>query len=142
VGIAFGADDYLLSTGGERSEDGLELLFPRAYMAMMARACGVMPYDTPYVNYKDTEGLKKETVLIKKLGFYGKMLIHPSQIEPVKEILKPSPEEVERARRIVEAYMDVMKRGSGVAVVDGIAVDRPIFERAKKIIGGEYVDKG
>ena len=38
--------------------------------------------------------------------------------------------------------MDVMKRGSGVAVVDGIAVDRPIFERAKKIIGGEYVDKG
>ena len=134
VGMAFGTDDYLCSIGVERSEEGTEVLFPKAFFALMARAAGVMPYDTPYINYRDTEGLKRETLLIKRLGFYGKTIIHPSQIEPVREIFRPSGEAMERARRIVEAYEEAMRKGLGTVSVNGMAIDMPVFERAKKIL--------
>ena len=134
VGLAFGADDFTLDMGIVRSEEGTELFLPRAQVAIAAMAAGVAPLDTPYVNYRDEAGLVKDAQFARQLGFKGKCLIHPSQVEPVNRIFSPSPEEVNYARRVMAAFEEAVTRGSAVTTVDGRMIDVPVAERARKLL--------
>ena len=118
----------------ERSPEEIELLNPKMMVAVAARAANILALDTPYVNFRDNEGLIRESRLARQLGFQGKFLIHPDQIEAVNEIFRPSPEEVSRARRIIEALDRAKEQGSAVTSLDGRMIDAPVEEKARRTI--------
>jgi len=134
VGIAFGAEDFTLDTGMTRTEEGAELLLPRIMVVIAAKAAEVMAVDTPYNDFRDEAGLIREAGLARRLGFEGKFLIHPSQIGPVNRIFRPSPEEVDQARRVVAAFEAAETQGFASTSLDGKMVDIPVANRARKLL--------
>lgn len=134
VGIIFGAEDFTLDTGMQRTEGGEELLFPRTMVVVAAKAADVIAIDTPYNNFRDDEGLIREATLARKLGFEGKYIIHPNQIEPVNQAFRPTFEEVEQARRTVEAFEAAEAQGFASTSVDGKMIDVPQANRARKLL--------
>ena len=103
-------------------------------LIVAARAAGVDAIDTVYPQVGDDEGLRRETVLAKQLGFDGKSVIHPNQIPVIHEVFAPTETEVEKAKRIVAAAKDATERGLGVVAVDGRMVDVPVVKRAEYIL--------
>ena len=133
-GVIFGANDLVLETGMTRSEEGHELLYPRTKIVIAARAAGVAAIDTPYNNFKDDKGLIRETTFVRNLGFRGKFVIHPSQVDIVNKIFCPTEEEVAHARKVVTAFEEARAKGFASASVDGKMIDIPIAQRALIIL--------
>lgn len=134
VGVAFGAEDLTLDTGMERTEEGSELLIPRTMVVIAAKAADVIAIDTAYNNFRDEEGLIKEARLARSLGFEGKFLIHPSQIDPVNQVFCPAPEEITQARRIVEVFATAEAQGFASTSLEGKMIDIPQARRAQKLL--------
>ena len=134
MGIALGAEDYCANLKTQRSPEGTELLFARQQIVVAARAAGIDALDTVYSNLKDMETFRKEVELIKQLGFDGKSIINPRQIEIVNEVFAPTEKAIEKAKTIIAAIKEAEKRGSGVIAVNGKMVDRPVVIRAQRTI--------
>lgn len=134
LGIAFGAEDYALEMGINRTKEGSEIYYPRAVIALACHAAGVLAIDGVYTDVKDTEGIIKETKLIKQMGFQGKMVIHPDQIAPVNQVFTPAPEEVAQARRVIEVFEDAVAQGQASIALDGKMIDVPVAERARNLL--------
>jgi len=133
-GLAFGAEDYTADLGVARTRQGAELAYPRAAVSVAARAAGVDAVDGIYADFRDADGLRADTGAARALGYTGKMLIHPAQVAPVHAAFAPEAAEVEQARRIVAAFEAAEARGSGIVVVDGAMVDRPVVLRARRTL--------
>lgn len=134
MGIAFGADDYALDMRIVRSEEGTELFYPRSVMAISSVAAGVAALDTPYVNFRGEAGLLRDAQLARQLGFRGKFVIHPSQIEPVNRVFSPSSSEVAFARKVIAAFEAAVSQGAAVTPVEGKMIDTPVAERARRLL--------
>lgn len=134
VAVTFGAEDFTVGLGVERSREGIELRHARAHVALCAAAARVAAIDTIYPNFQDEEGLIAEARLVKQLGFSGKSVIHPRQIATIHQVFTPTPEEVERARRVVDAFEKATAEGSGTIAVDGKMVDLPVVLRAQRTL--------
>ena len=134
IGIALGAEDYVRNLKTERSPEGIELLFARCSILQAARAAGIQAFDTVYSNANNEEGFLKEAALIKQLGFDGKSLINPRQIELLHNLFAPTQKDVDQAKRIIEAAEEAEKQGSGVVSLNGKMIDAPIIERAKLVL--------
>ena len=134
VGVALGAEDLALDTGMERTEEGGELLLPRTMVVIAAKAAEVIAIDTPYNNFQDEEGLIKDARLARSLGFEGKFLVHPSQIDPVNQVFRPTPEEVTQAKRIVEAFAAAEAQGFASTSVEGKMIDTPQARKAQRLL--------
>jgi citrate lyase beta subunit len=89
-----------------------------------------MALDAPFGNFKDDDGLKKSTALAKALGCDGKWVIHPDQIDTVNQVFTPAAEEIQRARRILDAADD---RSRGAVAVDGRMVDQATIRIARRV---------
>ncbi len=133
-GIIFGANDLVMETGMIRSEEGNELLYPRTKIVIAARAAGISAIDTPYNSFKDEPGLIRETNLARKLGFSGKFVIHPSQVDIVNRIFRPTEEEVAYAKQVVTVFEEARAKGFASASLDGKMIDIPIAQRALKVL--------
>lgn len=134
IGIALGAEDYVRNLKTERSPEGIELLFARCSILQAARAAGIQAFDTVYSNANNEEGFLKEASLIKQLGFDGKSLINPRQIELLHNLFAPTQKDVDQAKRIIEAAEEAEKQGSGVVSLNGKMIDAPIIDRAKLVL--------
>ncbi len=134
MALAFGAEDFTLDLGVRRTGDGLESRYPRAYVALAAHAAGVLAIDTPWAAIGDRDGLVRETAEAVQLGYRAKQAIHPSQIEVIHAAFTPSDAEVERARRIIEAYDEATARGTGAINLDGELIDVPMVARARQVL--------
>lgn len=134
MGIALGAEDYVRNLKTERSPEGIELLFARCTILQAARATGLQAFDTVYSNVNNEEGFLAEARLIKQLGFDGKSLINPRQIELIHQLFSPTKQEVEQAQRIITAAEEAEKQGLGVVSLNGKMIDAPIIERAKLVL--------
>jgi citrate lyase subunit beta/citryl-CoA lyase len=134
MGIALGAEDYCANLKTQRTPGGAELLLARETIVVAARAAGIDALDTVYSNLNDMETFRKEVELIKTLGFDGKSIINPRQIEVVNEVFAPKPKEIEKAQTIIAAIKEAERRGSGVIAVNGKMVDRPVVLRAQRTI--------
>ncbi|MBU0927388.1 MAG: CoA ester lyase, partial [Spirochaetes bacterium] len=134
VAIAIGAEDFVTDLHTTRSPEGVELLAARSLLVMAARAAGIMAIDTVFTGVDDEEGFLREARLAKQLGFDGKSVIHPSQVALIRFVYEPSPEEIAKARRVVEAAADAEAKGSGVVSLDGKMIDKPIVERALRVL--------
>jgi citrate lyase subunit beta/citryl-CoA lyase len=125
--LAFGPYDLAAELGGTPDPD--VLLPHRARMVVAARACERWAIDGPAREYGDPAIPRRDATLARRLGFDGKLLIHPSQIEPVRDAFAPSSDEVAYARRIVEAA-----RRSSPGILDGTMIDAPIEAAAERIL--------
>ena len=134
MGIALGAEDYCANLKTQRSPEGMELLLARQTIVVAARAAGIDALDTVYSNLNDMETFRKEVELIKTLGFDGKSIINPRQIQVVNEVFAPTAKAIEKARAIIAAIKEDEARGSGVVSLNGKMVDRPVVIRAQRTI--------
>lgn len=134
IGIALGAEDYVTNLKTKRYPDGMELMGARSQIVIAARAAGIYALDTVYSDIDDMEGFKREVELIKQLGFDGKSVINPRQIKPVHEIFTPTQKDIEKSINIVKAAWVAKKQGLGVISLNGKMIDKPIIERAERLL--------
>lgn len=134
IGIALGAEDYVTNMKTRRYPDGQELLFARSMILHAARAAGIAAIDTVFSDINDTDGFIAETTRIKQLGFDGKSVINPRQIPLVNGIYAPSKTEIQQAKEVIWAIREAESKGSGVISLNGKMVDKPIVERAERVI--------
>lgn len=134
MGIALGAEDYTANLKTQRTPGGAELLLARETIVVAARAAGIDALDTVYSNLNDMETFRAEVELVKTLGFDGKSIINPRQIEIVNEVFAPTEKEIQKARTIIAAIREAQQKGSGVISVNGKMVDRPVVLRAQRTI--------
>ncbi len=134
VGIAIGAEDYVTAMKTNRSPEGIELLYARSAVVNAARAAGIQAYDTVYSDLNNEEGFRKEVELIKQLGFDGKSIISPRQIQTVNDVFAPSEKEISFAYKVMEAIEEANSKGSGVIAIDGKMIDKPIVARAERTL--------
>lgn len=132
--IALGAEDYCANLKTQRTPEGIELLLARQTIVVAARAAGIDALDTVYSNLNDMETFRKEVEQIHKMGFDGKSIINPRQIDIVNEVFTPSQKAIDKAMAVVGAIKEAEKRGSGVIALNGKMVDRPVVLRAQRTI--------
>lgn len=132
--LVFGIFDFLHDMGIEYKENGLGYTYARAKIPVDARAAGVYAIDAIWQRVDDIDGLIKDATIARELGYKGKSIIHPKHIEPVHRVFLPSKEEVEWAKKVVEALEDSIKQGKGAVKVDGKMVDAVHYKRAKAIL--------
>ena len=134
IGIALGAEDYVRNLKTERSPEGIELLFARCSILQAARAAGIQAFDTVYSNANNEEGFLKEAALIKQLGFDGKSLVNPRQIELLHNLFAPTQKDVDQAEKIIAAAEEAERNGLGVVSLNGKMIDAPIIDRARLVL--------
>jgi len=134
IGIALGAEDYVTNLKTKRYSDGMELMGARSQIVIAARAAGIYALDTVYADVDNMEGFKREVNLIKQLGFDGKSVINPKQIKPVHEIFSPTEQEIKKSIDIYRAATAAQKQGLGVIALNGKMIDKPIIERAVRML--------
>jgi len=134
VGLSFGAVDFTRDLGVSLSKEGVELSYPRAYVALAARAAGIPAIDTVFIDIMDREGLIRDSKAAKQLGFRGKLLIHPNQIQPVNEVFSPTQQEVEYCKKVVAAFKEAQARGAGAISLDGKMIDYANYRQAEDVL--------
>lgn len=134
VAMAFGAEDFTNDMGIQRTEAGEEVAFPRALVPIAARAAGIVALDTPYVRFRDAEGLRREAESAASLGYKGKFSIHPAQLETINAVFTPKEDDLEYARRVVAAWEESTALGRGALALDGEMVDVPVVKRAYNLL--------
>jgi citrate lyase subunit beta / citryl-CoA lyase len=132
--ITFGGEDFTQDIGATRTKGGKEIFWGRSMVIIAAKAARVQALDTVFSDLSDEEGLRRDTIEIKEMGFDGRAAIHPSQIEIIHECFAPSEKEMQYAVDVLCAAERARSQGSGVAVVKGKMIDKPIIQRAEKII--------
>ena len=140
--ISFGAVDFTRELGTTPSKDGTEFFYARSHVAISAIAAGVQAIDTPWIDIMDMDGLTKDAGLARRLGFRGKLLIHPKQIAPVNGIFTPTEEEIRFARTVVEEFAKAQAAGQGAISIGGTMIDIASFRQASKLLSWwEAVEK-
>ncbi|OFI46485.1 citrate (pro-3S)-lyase subunit beta [Floricoccus penangensis] len=134
IGIALGAEDYVTNMKTKRYPDGNELFFARSLILHSARAAGIAAIDTVYSDVDNVEGFTAEVERIKQLGFDGKSVINPRQIPIVNKIYAPTDKEIQNAKEVIWAIREAESKGSGVIALNGKMIDKPIVERAQRVI--------
>jgi citrate lyase subunit beta / citryl-CoA lyase len=128
--LAFGSIDLQLDAG--ITGEGEELLYARSRTVLASRVAGILPpLDGVTVALDDPEQLETDVDRARRLGFGGKMCIHPKQVEAVNRGFRPSQDEVAWAERVLRAAEST---SSGAIKVDGELIDRPVIERAKAVL--------
>ncbi len=131
VALMFGAEDLAAEMGLTRTAAAEEVRYPRAHAAVVAHGAGCEAIDLVYSALEDQAGLVRECQEGKTLGYTGKQVIHPSQLDPVNAAFSPDPSKVAWARRVMDAYLAAPR---GALVVDGRMVDAPIVAQAQRIL--------
>ncbi len=134
VALMLGGEDFAFDMGVSRTRDGRELEHARSVIATCARAAGLVALDTPWTDIEDVDGLVADAERAKAVGFGGKFVIHPSHLEPVQRVFSPSEEEIVSARRLLAVWDEALAKGEGAVQLDGRMIDRPIAERARRLI--------
>jgi citrate lyase subunit beta/citryl-CoA lyase len=134
VAMAIGLEDYTADLGVKRSESGEESLYARTRLVNACKAAGIQPIDSVYSDVANMEGLKRNVITSRSLGFEGMGCIHPRQVPVIQEAFIPGEDEIEKARRIVEAFEEAQARGSGVVALGSKMIDAPVVKRALKTL--------
>jgi citrate lyase subunit beta / citryl-CoA lyase len=133
IGIALAGFDYVMDMQTERG-DGTELFYARCAVLHAARAAGIDAFDVVYSDINDDAGFMKEVELIRRLGFNGKSLINPRQIELLHRAYAPSEEDVDYAYRVIAAAEAAEREGRGVVALNGKMIDAPVVAHAQRVL--------
>ncbi len=138
--ITIGGQDLTADMGIVKTPDGVGIDYARKRIVMAGKAHGLDVIDTVFADVNDEEGLREETEYIKKVGFAGKALINPRQIDAVHDVYTPSEKEVRKAYKIYKEFIKNKKAGIGVFAVDGKMIDAPVVARAKTVLELASID--
>lgn len=133
IGIALAAFDYVMDMQTERG-DGTELFYARCAVLHAARAAGIDAFDVVWSDVNNEAGFLREVELIRKMGFNGKSLINPRQIELLHNAYAPTQDEVDYARRVIAAADEGERNGLGVVSLNGKMIDAPIINHAQVVL--------
>jgi len=134
IGLAFGAEDYTATMEIERTKTGEELFNARMNVLWAAKAAGIQALDSIFADVNDMDALRRETELIKKLGFTGKSLVNPRQIDVVHDVFAPKQAEIDYALQVMDAIKRAREMGTGVISLKGKMIDRPVVVRAARVL--------
>jgi citrate lyase subunit beta/citryl-CoA lyase len=134
VALAIGLEDYTADLGAPRTPEGKESFFARSMLVNAAKAAGIQAIDSVFSDVSDMDALKENVLASKALGFDGMGCIHPRQIKVIHEAFAPSEAEIEKARKIVEAFKEAEAKGLGVVAVGSKMIDPPVVKRALRIM--------
>ncbi len=132
--IIFGGEDFAASIGATRTRDAVELLYARQAVVVACAANQLQAIDIVTIDYRNLELLRMESEFGLGLGYSGKQIIHPLQVEPVQTIFTPDDEAIVHARRIIETFEASQKEGRGAYSLDGKMIDMPLLKNAQKIL--------
>jgi citrate lyase subunit beta-like protein len=132
--LIFGAEDLAADLGAERSRSGWEVFYARSAVVTHAVSFGLQAIDLVNINFKDLDSLRFSARMGVKMGYTGKQVIHPDQIQPTQEIFTPSEEQINKAKDILDAYKRHQDSGQGAFAIDGKMIDAPIVKSAQSII--------
>jgi citrate lyase subunit beta/citryl-CoA lyase len=132
--LVMGTNDLAKELQAEHVPGRQPLLAGLGLALLAARATGKVILDGVYNDIKDAEGFEAECVQGRQMGFDGKTLIHPSQLEPCNRVFAPTADEVDRARRIIEAFEQAEAEGRGVVTVDGRMVENLHVDQARRTL--------
>jgi len=134
IALGFSAEDYTASLHIDRPRTPEHLLVPRQMLLMACRAAGLQAIDTVWSDVSDMTGFREECQHIKVLGFDGKSLINPRQVDVLHAVFTPKPPEIEYAQEVVEAIKRARQQGTGVVSLGGKMVDAPVVARAVRVL--------
>jgi citrate lyase subunit beta/citryl-CoA lyase len=141
VSLAFGGaqgGDLNTDLGCAWSIDGPEMMYARQHTLTAARAAGFeTPLDGVFANVRDPEGFEHDTALSRRLGYRGRKLIHPSQIEPCNRLYRPNQADLDYYARVIEAFDLAVAQGSASTTVDGRMIDVAMANAARRALDAE-----
>jgi len=136
LGLMFGAEDYALDLGlgTKREDEAGDLLYPRSAIVVAAAAARVLSIDGVFSDLDDPDGLLRDIVRGRRLGFSAKSTFNPRQIDLINERFSPTEDEIAYAREVADAFDAAVERGDASVTVGGQLVDRPIVLRAQRLL--------
>jgi len=133
-GLIFGAEDLAGDIGAQRTAGAEEVFYARSALVTHAAAFNLQAIDLVHIDFRDTEGLILESKQGARMGYTGKQIIHPNQVNPVQEAFTPDDESIAKALHIMEAFAAHQQAGKGAFALDGKMIDAPIVKAAERII--------
>jgi citrate lyase subunit beta/citryl-CoA lyase len=139
IGLTWGPEDLSAELGAEANRDAQGLLtepyrLARSMCLYGAAAAKLSAIETVYVDFRNSEGLRRDTEDARRDGFTGRLAIHPAQVPIINEVFTPTPAQIEKARAVVAAF--AAQPGAGAVGIDGKMFDRPHLVRAQRLLGG------
>jgi citrate lyase subunit beta / citryl-CoA lyase len=134
--LMLGAEDLALDIGlgTARAAEAAELIFARSMLVYAAAAARVASIDGVFPDLDDPAGMERDTLQARRLGFTAKSTFNPRQVEVINRVFSPRPDEIEYARRVVDAFQAAEARGEASVAMGGQLVDRPIVLRAQRVL--------
>jgi citrate lyase subunit beta/citryl-CoA lyase len=130
----FGAEDFIADMGGVRTAEGTEVLYARSAVALAARLTGTLALDQVVTDLRDEDRFRADAAVGRSLGYRGKLCIHPAQVAWSHESFSPSEAELDRARRLLDAYDQAKAAGSAAIAFEGQMVDEPLARQAQALL--------
>lgn len=135
VRLCFGATDFLADIGARGDAHGPATVYARSRMVVASRVAGIgAPVDSVHTSLRDLDGLRSGAVLAREMGFFGKSVIHPDQLDVVHEVFTPDEGELAWARRVLEAYERARSDGEAALSLDGEFIDPAVVSRARGVL--------
>ncbi|XP_075446893.1 citramalyl-CoA lyase, mitochondrial isoform X2 [Ascaphus truei] len=133
-GVVFGAEDFRASIGATSSKETHDLLYARQKIIVVAKAFGLQAIDLVYIDYRDGDGLQRQSREGALMGFTGKQVIHPNQIPIVQEQFTPSANKIKWAHELISAFQEHQRLGKGAFTFHGCMIDMPLLKQAQNIV--------
>lgn len=134
VALMFGAEDFAGDVGAERTPEGAEVAYARGAVVVAAKAAGLDAIDTLCTDLTSLEVLVRDAAVGRRMGYDGKMCIHPKHVEPIHRAFDPRPEQIAHAARLLDAFRAHQERGAGAFDFEGKMVDMPMVRAAEKVL--------
>ncbi|XP_012878472.1 PREDICTED: citrate lyase subunit beta-like protein, mitochondrial [Dipodomys ordii] len=132
--VVFGGEDFRASIGATSSKETQDILYARQKIVVVAKAFGLQAIDLVYIDFRDGDGLLKQSRQGAAMGFTGKQVIHPNQIPIVQEQFTPSPEKIQWAKELIAAFNEHQQLGKGAFTFRGSMIDMPLLKQAQNIV--------
>jgi citrate lyase beta subunit len=132
--IIFGGEDFAASVGAVRTPEATELLYARQAVVTACAAFELQAIDIVTIDFRNLDIVRAEAEFGAKLGFSGKQIIHPAQVEPVQTAFTPSDDAIAYARRVVETFEAHQREGRGAYELDGKMIDLPLLKNAQNVL--------
>jgi len=134
VALAIGLEDYTADLGAKRTNEAVESFYARTRIVNACKAARVQAIDSVFSDVGDMEALRENVKVSKGLGFEGMGCIHPRQIRVIHESFAPEADEIDKAKKVVNAFIDATEKGLGVVSLGTKMIDPPVVKRAEKTI--------
>ncbi|MYB03949.1 MAG: CoA ester lyase [Acidimicrobiaceae bacterium] len=133
--LAVGEADLSAELGVTLGDDEVELLYARSQLVVASAAAGIdAPSGPVFTDFRDSDGLRRSTEALVRLGFGSRPAIHPAQVQVINEVFTPTEEQVSDAREMIEGFEAAVAAGAGVAAADGVMIDEAVVRQARRVL--------